>query len=72
MRATTIKAGRFGELPDGEMRAIDSTRGAPAICRIAQHAYAFENRCTDELFVLIEGYLEPGEMECTVHGARFA
>lgn len=69
--ATTIKAGRFEELPDGEMRVVDGTRGALAICRIGERAYAFENRCTHELFALTEGCLEGGEVECTLHGARF-
>lgn len=68
---TKIKAGRFEELPDGEMRVVDGTRGALGICRVGECAYAFENRCTHEAFALTEGYLEGGEVECTLHGARF-
>ncbi|MGQ0619925.1 MAG: non-heme iron oxygenase ferredoxin subunit [Panacagrimonas sp.] len=69
--ATKIKAGRFEELPDGEMRVVDGTRGALGICRVGECAYAFENRCTHEAFALTEGYLEGSEVECTLHGARF-
>lgn len=69
--ATKITAGRFEELPDGEMRVVAGTQGALGICRIDGRAYAFEIRCTHEAFALTEGYLEGSEVECTLHGARF-
>lgn len=69
--ATKIAAGRFEDLPDGEMRAVEGAPGALAVCRIGDRAYAFENRCTHEAFALTEGYLEASQVECTLHGARF-
>lgn len=71
MIATRIKAGRFDELPDGEMRVVRGTRGELGICRLGEHAYAFENRCPHEKFVLTEGDLDGAVVECTLHGARF-
>lgn len=68
---TTISAGRFEDLADGEMRAVEGAPGPLAICRIGDRAYAFENCCTHEAFALTEGYLEAGQVECTLHGARF-
>jgi naphthalene 1,2-dioxygenase system ferredoxin subunit len=42
-----------------------------ALARIGAAVHAFEDVCTHECASLSQGFLEGGEIECPLHGARF-
>lgn len=59
------------ELGEGELKRVES--GAVALClaRWQGEVYAVEDTCTHADWSLADGVLERGELECSLHGARF-
>lgn len=61
----------LADLRDGEVIAAEHGNVQLALCRIEGKVYAFEDICPHAYALLSQGFVEGGEIECPLHGARF-
>jgi len=59
------------DLREGEVFATRLGELELALVRIDGTVHAFDDVCTHEYASLSQGFLEGGEIECPLHGARF-
>jgi 3-phenylpropionate/trans-cinnamate dioxygenase ferredoxin subunit len=63
----------LAEVPEGELRAFDSTRGRVAVAHIEQEIFALADECPHDLGSLSDGVLDPNEdaVICSGDGSAF-
>jgi|SRR5581483_5738143 NAD(P)H-dependent nitrite reductase small subunit len=61
----------LADLREGEAFAVEHGNVQLALCRIQDNVYAFEDVCPHAYALLSQGFVEGGEIECPLHGARF-
>jgi 3-phenylpropionate/trans-cinnamate dioxygenase ferredoxin subunit len=61
--------GECGE--DGCLRAVGANGEPIVLARWEGEIFALEDCCSHEDFLLSEGQLEDGRVECALHGAKF-
>jgi 3-phenylpropionate/trans-cinnamate dioxygenase ferredoxin component len=66
-----VRMARAADIPEGEIRAFESSGTGVLICRVEGQLYALEDVCTHDDGPLGDGFLEGHEIECPRHGARF-
>ena len=59
------------DVDEGAVRGVKLGDEHVAIFRLHGKVYATSNLCTHESALLSEGWVENGEIECPLHGARF-
>ena len=57
--------------PEGKLLGVQAGGDEIVIANVDGILYALEDMCSHADFALSEGTLEEGELECTLHGARF-
>jgi len=62
---------RTGEIPPGEMRAVEVDGIPVLLCNVDGEFFALHDECTHECFPLSEGKLAGGSVTCMLHGASF-
>jgi 3-phenylpropionate/trans-cinnamate dioxygenase ferredoxin subunit len=68
------RVGAMAEIPEGEMRAFDTTAGRVAVAHVEHKLYAFGDECTHMGCSLSEtGTLDDraATVECACHGSVF-
>jgi 3-phenylpropionate/trans-cinnamate dioxygenase ferredoxin subunit len=68
------RVGAMAEIPEGEMRAFDTTAGRVAVAHVEHRLYAFGDECTHMGCSLSEtGTLDDraATVECACHGSVF-
>lgn len=68
------RVGGVAEIPEGEMRAFDTTAGRVAVARVEQQLFAFGDECTHMGCSLSEtGTFDDraATVECACHGSVF-
>lgn len=68
------RVGAVAEIPEGEMRAFDTTAGRVAVTRVEQRLFAFGDECTHMGCSLSEtGTFDDraATVECACHGSVF-
>lgn len=66
-----VRVAADGEIPDGEVRIIQSGHLFLGVYRIDGVHYCIEDRCSHDDGPLCEGEREGFEIICPRHGARF-
>ena len=66
-----IHVGRLADIPDGDVRIVQSGTLFVGVYRIGDDLYALEDRCSHDDGPLCEGDREGFEVICPRHGARF-
>jgi NAD(P)H-dependent nitrite reductase small subunit len=61
----------LSDLREAEPLAAQHGNLQLALCRIENDVYAFEDICPHAYALLSQGFVEGGEIECPLHGARF-
>lgn len=61
----------LADLREGEPFAAEHGSIQLALCRVEGSVYAFEDICPHAYALLSQGFVEGGEIECPLHGARF-
>ena len=61
----------LADLREGEPFAPEHDNLQLALCRVDGNVYAFEDICPHAYALLSQGFVEGGEIECPLHGARF-
>jgi naphthalene 1,2-dioxygenase system ferredoxin subunit len=59
------------EVPEGAVKGIEIQKQFVALYRLDGKVYATSDICTHESARLSDGWIENGEIECPLHGARF-
>ena len=62
---------KTGEIDDGEAIQVQIGRKEVALYNLGGKYYATDDICTHAYASLADGYLEDGQIECPLHGARF-
>ena len=62
---------KTGEIDDGEAIQVQIGRKEIALYNLGGKYYATDDICTHAYASLADGYLEEGQIECPLHGARF-
>lgn len=62
---------KTGEIDDGEAIQVQIGRKEIALYNIGGKYFATDDICTHAYASLADGYLEDGQIECPLHGARF-
>lgn len=57
--------------PQGELLGVEAGEEQVVVANVDGTLYALKDVCSHADFALSEGSLEDGELECTLHGARF-
>lgn|SRR5512140_2327477 len=65
------RVARLADLREGEAFAAAHGNLQLALCRVDGNIYAFEDICPHAFALLSQGFIEGGEIECPLHGARF-
>ena len=65
-----IDAG-IDDVDEGTVKGVKLGDEHVALYRVRGTVYATSNICTHESALLSEGWVEDGEVECPLHGARF-
>lgn len=60
-----------GDVPPGEMRAVDVDGVSVLLCNVDGEFFAVHDECTHECFPLSEGRLGGHAVTCMLHGASF-
>jgi 3-phenylpropionate/trans-cinnamate dioxygenase ferredoxin subunit len=68
-----VRVGALAEIPDGELRAFETTAGRVAIAHVENRVFAFGDECTHAGCSLADGELDDREeaVECPCHGSVF-
>jgi 3-phenylpropionate/trans-cinnamate dioxygenase ferredoxin subunit len=66
-----IRVCATAELLPGEQRVAWDGDTPILVANVDGDLFAIEDRCTHEDFELSAGSVEDGQIECTLHGARF-
>jgi naphthalene 1,2-dioxygenase system ferredoxin subunit len=61
----------LADVKDGEIIEARAGGTQVALCRVDGKIHALEDMCTHAFAQLSQGFLEGGEIECPLHGARF-
>ena len=61
----------LSDIADGEAKSVRVGELEVALCRVDGAICAFEDLCPHAYALLSEGFVEGGEIECPLHGARF-
>jgi 3-phenylpropionate/trans-cinnamate dioxygenase ferredoxin subunit len=69
--ANWVKVGSVDEFK-GQVMVYRGSEKLIAIFRLQDGYYAIENTCTHEEASLSEGEIEDDQVECPMHGAKFA
>ena len=56
---------------EGCVRGVTARGEAVVLARWGDEIFALEDRCSHEDFLLSEGSVEDGKIECVLHGAMF-
>ena len=62
---------KTGEIDDGEAIQVQIGRKEIALYNLGGTYYATDDICSHAYASLADGYLEDGQIECPLHGARF-
>ncbi len=60
-----------GELPEGQMRAVEIDRRALVLCHTKEGWFALDDVCTHAYAKMHEGRLRGHRLICPLHGASF-
>jgi|HubBroStandDraft_4_1064222.scaffolds.fasta_scaffold558172_2 NAD(P)H-dependent nitrite reductase small subunit len=68
---TWHRVATLSEIKDGEVVEARAGDAEIALCRIDGKIHAFDDICPHAYAQLSQGFVEGGEIECPLHGARF-
>lgn len=68
-----VRVGALGEIPEGEMRAYDTSAGRVTVAHIEARLFAFGDECTHMGCSLADGEFDDraATVECRCHGSVF-
>ncbi|MCA9737177.1 MAG: non-heme iron oxygenase ferredoxin subunit [Gemmatimonadota bacterium] len=66
-----VKVADREDCPPGRLLAVEAAGEAIVLANVDGSVYALEDQCSHADFALSQGELVGGEVECTLHGARF-
>jgi naphthalene 1,2-dioxygenase system ferredoxin subunit len=69
--APWVDAAGIDEVPDGGVKGVEIRGNFVALYRLDGKVFATSDICTHEAARLSDGWIENGEIECPLHGARF-
>ncbi len=70
--STWVRVAKEGEIPLDECKVVWLESQAVAVYHLQDGYYAIRDLCTHADAELSDGYVEDGEVECCLHGARFS